>query len=93
MSALIDARDGEDRLSEQELLSTIFQLIIAGHDTTSRLIGNGVVALLTHPEQLALLRCDPHLMAQRGRGADPLRRARPALDVPLLHGGPSSSAA
>ena len=62
VSALICARDGEDRLSEQELLSTIFQLVVAGHDTTSTLIGNGVVALLTHPEQLARLRSDPSLL-------------------------------
>jgi cytochrome P450 len=59
VSALIAARDGEDRLTEQELLSTIFQLIIAGHDTTSSLIGNAVVAFLLHPEQLARLRADP----------------------------------
>jgi cytochrome P450 len=63
VSALISARDGEDRLSEQELNSTIFQLIIAGHDTTSSLIGNAVVALLTHPNQLARLRQDPSLIA------------------------------
>jgi cytochrome P450 len=62
VSALIRARDGDDRLSEQELLSTIFQLIVAGHDTTSSLIGNGVVALLTHPDQLALLRAAPGLI-------------------------------
>jgi len=62
VSALLAARDGEDRLTEQELKSTIFQLIIAGHDTTSSLIGNGVVALLTHPEQLVALRRDPSLM-------------------------------
>jgi len=63
VSALIGARDGEDRLSEQELLSTIFQLIVAGHDTTASLIGNAVVALLTHPDQLARLRRDPSLVA------------------------------
>jgi cytochrome P450 len=63
VSGLISARDGEDQLTEQELLSTIFQLIIAGHDTTSSLIGNGVVALLTHPDQLARLRAEPDLMA------------------------------
>jgi cytochrome P450 len=62
VSALIGARDGDDRLSEQELLSTIFQLIVAGHDTTTTLIGNGVVALLTHPEQLERLRADPALL-------------------------------
>lgn len=56
VSALLGSCDGADRLTEQELMSTIFQLVVAGHDTTSSLIGNGVVALLTHPEQLAQLR-------------------------------------
>jgi cytochrome P450 len=59
VSALIDARDDDGRLDQQELLSTIFQLIVAGHDTTTSLIGNGVVALMRNPEQLALLRADP----------------------------------
>ena len=58
-SALISARDGDERLSEQELMSTIFQLIVAGHDTTTSLIGNSVVALLGHPAQLVELRSDP----------------------------------
>jgi cytochrome P450 len=49
VSALILARDGDERLAQQELLSTIFQLIVAGHDTTTSLIGNSVVALLRHP--------------------------------------------
>jgi cytochrome P450 len=59
VSGLISARDGEERLSTQELLSTIFQLIVAGHDTTASLIGNSVVALLSHPDQLERLRADP----------------------------------
>jgi cytochrome P450 len=58
VSALISARDGDERLNQQELMSTIFQLIVAGHDTTASLIGNGVVALLRNPEQLARLRSD-----------------------------------
>jgi len=58
VSGLINARDGEERLDNQELLSTIFQLIVAGHDTTTSLIGNGVVALLRNPDQLAQLRND-----------------------------------
>jgi cytochrome P450 len=58
VSGLIAARDGEERLDNQELLSTIFQLIVAGHDTTTTLIGNSVVALLGHTEQLELLRGD-----------------------------------
>jgi cytochrome P450 len=63
VSALIEARDGDERLDTQELLSTIFQLIVAGHDTTTSLIGNGVVALLRHPEQLAQLHDDPEKLA------------------------------
>ena len=58
VSGLISARDGDERLNDQELLSTIFQLIVAGHDTTTSLIGNSVVALLRNPEQLAQLRAD-----------------------------------
>jgi cytochrome P450 len=60
VSALIAARDGDERLNQRELLSTIFQLILAGHDTTTSLIGNSVVALLRHPAALAALRSDPN---------------------------------
>jgi cytochrome P450 len=63
VSALISARDGDERLNSQELLSTVFQLIVAGHDTTTSLIGNSVVALLRNPEQLALLRSSPDKIA------------------------------
>lgn len=59
VSALIAARDGDERLDQRELLSTIFQLIVAGHDTTASLIGNSLVALFRHPEQFAELRADP----------------------------------
>ncbi|HMG40099.1 MAG TPA: cytochrome P450 [Acidimicrobiales bacterium] len=45
-----------------EALSSLFQLVVAGHDTTSSLIGNGVVALLDHPDQLALVRDDAGLV-------------------------------
>ena len=48
-----------DELTRQELLSSLFQLIVAGHDTTTSLIGNGMVALLDHPDQLRLLRAEP----------------------------------
>ena len=56
LSALVAARDGEDRLSEDELTSMATLLLIAGHETTVNLIGNGLLALLTHPDQVALLR-------------------------------------
>ena len=51
VSGLITARDGDERLDTQELLSTIFQLIVAGHDTTASLIGNSLVALFRNPAQ------------------------------------------
>jgi cytochrome P450 len=63
VTGLLEARDGDERLSQHELLSTIFQLIVAGHDTTTSLIGNSVVALLRKPEQLALLRANPDRIA------------------------------
>ena len=44
------------------MLSTIFQLVVAGHDTTTSLIGNGTVALLRHPDQRAALVADPGLL-------------------------------
>ncbi len=59
VSALIRARDGDDSLDSRELLSSIFQLMVAGHDTTASLIGNSVVALLRNPEQLSKLRSEP----------------------------------
>ncbi|KUO23171.1 cytochrome P450 family protein [Streptomyces dysideae] len=55
-SSLIAARDDGDRLTENELLGTLFLMIAAGQDTTSTLIVNGVGALLTDPEQVAHLR-------------------------------------
>jgi cytochrome P450 len=54
VSVLVTASE-DDRLTEQELLSSLFQLVVAGHDTTTSLIGNGIVALLDHPDQLQLL--------------------------------------
>jgi cytochrome P450 len=61
-SALIEATDDGERLSESELLATLSLLIIAGYDTTVNLIANGVHALLRNPSQLAALRADPTLM-------------------------------
>jgi cytochrome P450 len=59
LSDLIAARDGGDRLTPDELTSMVYLLLAAGHETTVSLITNGVHALLTHPDQLALLRSDP----------------------------------
>lgn len=62
VSALINARDGDAALTEPELLAGIALLLIAGHETTVNLIGNGVLALLREPDQMALLRAKPELM-------------------------------
>jgi cytochrome P450 len=59
---LVRAADQGGALSEQEMLSTIFQLIVAGHDTTTSLIGNGTAALLLHPDQRDALIADPALI-------------------------------
>jgi cytochrome P450 len=64
LCALVAVRDGQDRLTEDELTSVAFLLLVAGHETTVNLIGNGVLALLTHPEQLALLRTEPHRLPE-----------------------------
>jgi vitamin D3 1,25-hydroxylase len=61
ISALISDAD-DDKLSHDELVAMSMMLLIAGHETTVNLIGNGLLALLTHPEQLARLRADPDLM-------------------------------
>jgi cytochrome P450 len=52
VSGLLSARDGEERLDNQEMLSTIFQLIVAGHDTTASLIGTSVVTLFRNRTSL-----------------------------------------
>jgi cytochrome P450 len=53
-----------DAISRQEAMSTIFQLIVAGHDTTTSLVGNATVALLRHPAQRDALVADPGLVAR-----------------------------
>ncbi len=63
LSELILAEEEGDRLSETELLSQSVGLLIAGFETTIGLIGNGIRALLRHPEQLQRLREDPGLIA------------------------------
>src|SRR6202521_1567291 len=61
ISALISAEEEGDKLSEGELLSTCTLLLIAGHETTLNLIGNGVLQLLRHPDELAKFRANPDL--------------------------------
>ena len=62
LSALIQAQDDGDELTGIELTSMAFLLLIAGHETTVNLIANGTLALLTNPDQLAMLRAEPTLL-------------------------------
>ena len=74
-------RRGEagEQLSEDELVAMIFLLVVAGHETTVNLIGNGVLALLDHPEQMDRLRDHPALI-------------RPALEELLRYDSPLETA-
>ncbi|MER6504911.1 cytochrome P450 [Streptomyces sp. NPDC001455] len=62
MTALIEARDGRDRLSELELVDLCVGILVAGHETTASQIPNFVLTLLDHPDQLARLRAEPGLI-------------------------------
>ncbi|MFF3949979.1 cytochrome P450 [Streptomyces sp. NPDC001902] len=62
LSALIATHDDEQRLDRHELIAMAFLLLVAGYITTVNLIGNGIAALLTHPDQLRMLREDPGLL-------------------------------
>jgi cytochrome P450 len=59
VSALVAVRDEGQRLETDEVVSMALLLVIAGHETTVNLIGNGTLTLLRHPDQLAALRADP----------------------------------
>jgi cytochrome P450 len=63
LSALVAVEEQGERLTLDELVSTCMVLLIAGHETTTNLIGSGYCRLLQHPEQYAALKADPSLMA------------------------------
>ncbi len=62
LSALVQAEESGDQLSEDELVAMVMLLLIAGHETTVNLIGNGTFALLSNPDQLARLKAEPALI-------------------------------
>ncbi|MBV9851074.1 MAG: cytochrome P450 [Armatimonadetes bacterium] len=59
LTLLIQAEEGGDRLTDDEVIANCLLLLAAGHETTTQLIGNGLLALLRHPDQVRLLRDDP----------------------------------
>ena len=59
---LINARDEGDKLSDDELVATCILVLFAGHETTTNLIGNATLLLLSHPQQLARLLAEPELI-------------------------------
>jgi cytochrome P450 len=78
VSALVAAHDQAEALSESELLQFVVLLLLAGNETTTNLIGNGMLALGRHPEQMAMLRAKPELLPR-------------AIDEMLRYDGPVQS--
>ncbi|MCA0454355.1 MAG: cytochrome P450 [Chloroflexi bacterium] len=62
ITALVNAEQDGDRLNEDEMIAMIFLLLLAGHETTVNLIGNGTLALLENPDQLHKLQNQPELI-------------------------------
>jgi cytochrome P450 len=62
ITALVQAEEAGDKLSELELVATVFLLIFAGNETTTNLIGNGILTLLRQPEAAAQLRAQPEII-------------------------------
>jgi cytochrome P450 len=62
VSALIKAEEAGDKLNEDEVLAMVFLLLIAGHETTVNLIGNGTLALIENPDEMTKLRSEPTLV-------------------------------
>jgi cytochrome P450 len=91
LTDLIAAEEAGDRLTEHELLATCILLLIAGHETTVNLIGNGTLALLRHPDQAALLRARPELIVgaveELLRFDGPVQRTARIPDQDLTIGG------
>jgi cytochrome P450 len=81
LSALVASQDEDgDQLDDDELISLVITILNAGHETSAQLIANGTYALLTHPDQLALLRADFSLLPS-------------AIDEMIRYWGPAELAA
>jgi cytochrome P450 len=78
LSELVHLRDGDDRLSEDELVATCILMLFAGHETTTNHIANGMLALMRFPQEMERLRADPGL-------------ANAAVEELLRYDGPSGA--
>jgi cytochrome P450 len=91
LTSLIRAEEEGDRLNEQELVSTCILLLIAGHETTTNLIGNGFWTLSRHPEALQALRGTPELIdgavEEMLRFESPVQRTLRFVESPVMLGG------
>jgi cytochrome P450 PksS len=79
LSNLVHVEEQGDSLDRMELLAMIFLLLVAGHETTVNLIGNGILALLEHPDQLALLRANPQMI---GTAVEEILRYNGPVETP-----------
>jgi len=92
ISGLVQVEENGEMLDPQELISMVFLLLAAGHETTVNLIGNGTLALLTHPDQHALLIAQPELITSaveemlRFNGPIGVTSVRWAMEDVTLHG-------
>jgi cytochrome P450 len=91
ISILASADTDGERLTDDELVSTCIVFLFAGHETTANLIGNGLLALLRHPDQLELLRARPDLtpsaVEELLRYDSPVQRNRRLATRDLAFGG------
>jgi cytochrome P450 len=83
ISALVHAEERGDKLDQDELLSMVMLLVVAGHETTVNLLGNAMLALFDHPDQLALLQRDPSLV--KGAVEELLRYDGPVALIVTLY--------
>ena len=88
LSSLIAVEEQGEKLNNDELMSFVILLYIAGHETTVNLIGNSVHALLTHPEQLDVMRresCTPNMVDELLRFNGPVQHTirTPLVDVSI----------
>ena len=92
LTGLIQAEEAGEKLSEDEIVSMVFLMIVAGYETTVQLITNGTLVLLQHPDQLVKLRANPNLIESAVeeilRFAGPVHTTKPmyAIEDVILHG-------